>query len=60
MQADTSNGEIEPGNMLTSSDVLGHAMKATDWERSHGAVIGKAMSALHDGEGAVLVLVSLQ
>jgi hypothetical protein len=60
VQADTSNGEIEPGDMLTSSDVPGHAMKATDWDRAHGAVIGKAMSPLHATQGTVLVLVSLQ
>jgi hypothetical protein len=35
-------------------------MKATDRERSHGAVIGKAMSRLQSGRGMVLVLVNLQ
>jgi hypothetical protein len=60
VQADTSNGEIEAGDMLTSSDTPGHAMKATDRERTQGAVIGKAMSPLHDKQGTVLVLVTLQ
>ncbi len=60
VQADTSNGDIEAGDLLTSSDVPGHAMKATDRERSQGAVLGKAMSPLHDKEGTVLVLVTLQ
>jgi hypothetical protein len=60
VQADTSNGEINPGDMLTSSDTPGHAMKATDWDRAHGAVIGKAMSPLAKDSGMVLVLVSLQ
>jgi hypothetical protein len=36
-------------------------MKAADRERAHGAVIGKAMTALPRGEkGLVMVLVNLQ
>lgn len=58
--ADTSNGPIKPGDMLTTSSLPGHAMKATDRTRSYGAVIGKAMSPLEKGRGLVLVLVSLQ
>lgn len=58
--ADASNGGIEPGDLLTTSAVPGHAMKATDRDRSYGAVIGKAMSPLKKGRGLVLVLVSLQ
>ena len=54
------NGAIKPGDLLTTSDVPGHAMKAIDRERWSGAVIGKAMSALAEGEGLVLVLVNLQ
>jgi hypothetical protein len=58
--ASTSNGAIAPGDLLTTSDVPGHAMKATDPTLSHGTVIGKAMSRLESGEGLVLVLVNLQ
>lgn len=58
--ADTSNGPIKPGDMLTTSNIPGHAMKATDRNRAFGAVIGKAMSPLKKGRGLVLVLVSLQ
>lgn len=61
VQCDASAGAIELGDLLTTSDVPGHAMKATDRERSHGAVIGKAMGALPAGkQGLVLVLVNLQ
>jgi len=35
-------------------------MKATDRDRSHGTVIGKAMERLESGRGLVLVLVNLQ
>lgn len=55
-----SNGSIEPGDLLTTSDRPGYAMKATDPARSHGAIIGKAMTGLDSGAGLVLVLVNLQ
>ncbi len=59
--ASGANGAIEPGDLLTTSDTPGHAMKASDNDRSHGAVIGKAMQPLRAGEkGLVLVLVNLQ
>ena len=57
---DAANGAIEPGDLLTTSDVAGHAMKAVDHERSQGATIGKAMTGLKEGRGLVLVLVNLQ
>lgn len=55
-----ANGAIRPGDLLTSSDTPGHAMKATDRERRDGAVIGKAMSGLTSGKGLVLVLVGMK
>ena len=58
--ADTSNGAIKPGDLLTSSDTPGHCMKVSDHKRAQGAIIGKAMSSLKKGKGLVLVLVSLQ
>jgi hypothetical protein len=52
---------IRPGDLLTSSDVPGYAMAASDTSRTLGATIGKAMTALEEGEeGLVLVLVNLQ
>ncbi|WP_457667561.1 hypothetical protein [Thiolapillus sp.] len=53
-------GEIRPGDLLTTSSVPGHAMKATNAEKRSGAIIGKAMTSLKEGKGLVLVLVSLQ
>lgn len=58
--ADASQGAIEPGDLLTTSDIPGHAMKVTDYVRAQGAIIGKAMSGLRTGNGLVLVLVTLQ
>lgn len=57
---DASSGAIEPGDLLTTSAVAGHAMKAADHGRAQGAILGKAMSGLGEGRGLVLVLVSLQ
>jgi hypothetical protein len=55
-----ASGPIVAGDLLTTSDTPGHAMKAVDKERRDGAVIGKAMSSLKSGKGLVLVLVSLK
>jgi hypothetical protein len=60
VQCDASAGAIEPGDLLTTSETPGYAMKATDRDRSHGAVIGKAMERLENGRGLVLALVNLQ
>jgi hypothetical protein len=60
VQADTSNGAIEPGDLVTTSDIPGHAMKVSDHVRAQGAILGKAMTGLSEGKGTVLVLVTLQ
>lgn len=61
VRCDASDAAIEPGDLLTTSATPGHAAKAVDRERSHGAVLGKAMTALPQGNrGLVLVLVNLQ
>lgn len=60
VKADATSAPIVPGDLLTTSDIAGHAMKATDFTRAHGAIIGKAMSGLDSGTGMILVLVSLQ
>ena len=60
VQCDTSNGAIEPGDLLTTSEQAGHAMKVTDHTKAQGAILGKAMTALDGADGMVLVLVSLQ
>jgi len=61
VRCDATTLEIAPGDLLTTSDTPGHAMKATDRERAHGSVLGKAMTPLTQGQrGMVLVLVNLQ
>ena len=59
-KAEAISSPIEAGDLLTTSSMAGHAMKATDRDKSHGTIIGKAMSRLKDGKGLVLVLVNLQ
>ena len=60
VQANNSAGPIEPGDLLTSSDVPGEAMRAADHRRAQGSIIGKAMTPLEGESGTVLVLVTLQ
>lgn len=58
---DASRGEIKPGDLLTTSAIPGYAMKARDYKRAQGAILGKAMEGLKKGEkGQILVLVTLQ
>ena len=60
-KADATMAAIAPGDLLTTSSIPGHAMKVLDHAQATGAVIGKAMTPLAQGEtGLVLVLVSLQ
>jgi len=59
-KTDATKSPVEIGDMLTTSDLPGFAMKATDKEKASGAIIGKAMTSLKSGKGLVLVLVSLQ
>lgn len=52
---------VEPGDLLTTSDLRGHAMKVSPGVDAHGAILGKAMSSLPVGQrGHVLILVTLQ
>lgn len=61
VHCETSESSIEPGDLLTTSDVAGRAMRVTDFQRAQGAIIGKAMTGLNRGQaGMVLVLVTLQ
>ncbi len=54
-----AGGPVRPGDLLTTSDTPGHAMRVSDYGRATGATIGKAMSGIEKGRGLVLVLVNL-
>jgi hypothetical protein len=57
---DATAAPVATGDLLTTSSVPGHAMKALDPARAFGAVIGKALEPLAGGRGLVSVLVRLQ
>lgn len=59
-RVDADHGAIAIGDLLTTSDTAGHAMKAADPGRAFGAVIGKALAPLAGGQGMIPVLVALQ
>jgi hypothetical protein len=52
------NGPIQRGDLLTSSSLPGHAMKATT--HRVGTIIGKAMQALASGTGKIEILIMPQ
>lgn len=43
---DATKNPIKPGDLLTTSAMPGYAMKAVNYRRAQGAIIGKAMSEL--------------
>lgn|SRR5262249_51346380 len=59
-RVDANRSPIEVGDLLTTSKLPGHAMKAVDPAQAFGAVIGKAMGALASGQGLIPILVALQ
>jgi hypothetical protein len=58
-RADASYGVIEIGDLLTSSPTPGTAMRVVDAPQAFGAVIGKALTPLHDGTGLVDMIIGL-
>jgi hypothetical protein len=59
-KVDANYGPIEIGDLLTSSDTIGHAMKVSDAGKAFGAVIGKALRPLSRGKGLIPILIALQ
>jgi hypothetical protein len=58
---DATEAAVQPGDLLTTSSTCGYAMKAADYTRAQGAILGKAMEKLEKGKkGQILVLVTLQ
>jgi hypothetical protein len=51
---------IDIGDLLTTSAMPGHAMRASDRDRAFGAVLGKALGRLPSGRGLIPILVCLQ
>ena len=59
-RVDATAAPIAIGDLLTTAPSRGHAMRADDAERSHGAVIGKALCAVGSGFDEIPILVALQ
>jgi hypothetical protein len=66
VKVDASKGAIHVGDLLVTSDRPGVAMRSEPIEiqgrqiHSPGTIIGKALEPLKEGEGEILVLLSLQ
>jgi hypothetical protein len=66
LKASVENGAILPGDLLTSSSVASHAMKASPVTINGitlyrpGTILGKSLEPLEEGRGVILVLVTLQ
>jgi hypothetical protein len=66
VRADASRGPIRTGDLLVSSDRQGIAMRSEPIDlggrkiHQPGTLIGKALEPLSEGEGEILVLLSLQ
>jgi hypothetical protein len=58
-KVDAIYASIEVGDLLTTSPTLGHAMKAATLH-AFGAVIGKALGPLTEGQGLIPILIALQ
>jgi hypothetical protein len=59
-KVDAQYAPIAVGDLLTTSPSPGHAMKASDPRKAFGAVLGKALRPLEQGQGRVPILVALQ
>src|SRR5678816_3514332 len=57
-KVDAGQQAVDVGDLLTTSGMRGHAMKATDPARAFGAVIGKSLGVLASGVGLVPILVA--
>jgi hypothetical protein len=59
-KVDAQYGAIEVGDLLTTSPTPGHAMKVEDPLKALGAMVGKALRPLADGQGLIPILIALQ
>jgi hypothetical protein len=59
-KVDAQYSPIGLGDLLTTSPTPGHAMKATERAQAFGAILGKALRSISEGQGLIPVLVALQ
>jgi hypothetical protein len=58
-KVDAQYSPIGIGDLLTTSPTVGHAMKANDSFRAFGAIIGKALRPLAEGQSLIPILITL-
>ena len=56
VKATTENGPIRVGDLLVSSSTPGAVMRCSDSDGCAGALVGKALQALVEGEGTIETL----
>jgi hypothetical protein len=59
-KVDATSSAVAVGDLLTTSQTPGHAMRVADPSRGFGAVLGKALRSLKEGRGLIPILVALQ
>ena len=59
-KVDAQFQSIAVGDLLTTSPTPGHAMATHDPAQAFGAVIGKALRSLANGQGLIPILIALQ
>jgi hypothetical protein len=59
-KVDARDAPVAIGDLLTTGEEPGHAMRATDRDRAFGAVLGKALQPLETDAKLIPVLVGLQ
>lgn len=59
-KVDAQYGSVEIGDSLTTSPTPGHAMKVGEPLAALGAMLGKALSPLQEGQGLIPILIALQ
>jgi len=60
VKVSTENGNIEAGDLLTSSNTPGHAMRCADTNKCTGTIIGKALESFDGDSGVIKIIVTLQ
>jgi hypothetical protein len=59
-KVDARYGTVDVGDLLTSSDTIGHAMKVSEYAKSLGSIIDKALKPLKTGCDLIPILLALQ
>jgi hypothetical protein len=59
-KVDAQFGTVEVGDLLTTSRTPGHATKTSDPYKAFGALIGKALRPLTEGQRLIPILIALQ